>query len=145
MDVVYEESQTKEVAEEILQRLGAAEGGARVLALSGELGAGKTTLVQHIAKLLGVTLPITSPTFVVMKQYDLFEGGFVHLYHIDAYRIESESELEPLHFGTILKEKQALIIIEWAERIKTILPGDTIWITITHNGTKRRLTLHANS
>ena len=133
MDVVYEESQTKEVAEEILQRLGAAEGGARVLALSGELGAGKTTLVQHIAKLLG------------MKQYDLFEGGFVHLYHIDAYRIESESELEPLHFGTILKEKQVLIIIEWAERIKTILPGDTIWITITHNGTKRRLTLHANS
>ncbi len=104
---------------------------ATVLALSGDLGAGKTTFVQTLAKELGVVEIVTSPTFTIMKGYQMSkENGFSLLIHMDAYRIESLEELRPLRFAEILADKNNLICIEWAERINTVLPQDTIHLDI---------------
>lgn len=103
---------------------------ATVLALSGDLGAGKTTLVQALAKKLGVTEQVTSPTFTIMSKYETADSRFDQLIHMDAYRIEDEGELGPLHFGALLKQPNTLFCIEWAERISTALPKSVITIKL---------------
>ena len=106
---------------------------ARVLALTGNLGAGKTTFVQGFAAALGIKEKIQSPTFVLMKIYLLnAQKNFKHLVHIDAYRIEMPQELEHLGFHELAKDKDAIILIEWADLIKKLLPNDAIWITFGH-------------
>ena len=101
-----------------------------VIALSGDLGTGKTTLVQTIARDLGITEIVTSPTFVILKQYETTDKYFSQLIHLDAYRIEKVEEMQPLGFTTLLKHPNTLICIEWAERIKTLLPKETIWLKL---------------
>jgi len=115
-----------------------------VLALSGDLGAGKTTLVQLLARVLGVIDTVTSPTFVVMKQYETTNEAFPMLVHIDAYRIEDTDEMRPLGFATLLREPGALMCIEWAERIESLLPTHTIAATLVLNRDETR-TLTINS
>jgi len=96
---------------------------ATVLALSGDLGAGKTTLVQMLAKELGIEEVVTSPTFTIMKLYATkTELNFNKLVHIDAYRIESLDEVAPLHLDQIMQTKNTLVCIEWAEKIEAVLP-----------------------
>ncbi len=106
--------------------------GARVLALQGELGAGKTTFVQGFAHALGVKEKVKSPTFVLMKIYPLKKQNFRHLIHVDCYRLASHRDLVHLGFKEMLKDPNAVILIEWAERIKKILPRDAIHIQFTH-------------
>lgn len=115
----------------VLEQVDAKEAAA-VVALHGELGAGKTTFVQMLAKAIGVTESVTSPTFVVMKQYPLetAKKTIEELVHIDAYRIEDESEMTPLHFEELLKTPGLLVCIEWAENIKNLLPKNLIDVTI---------------
>ncbi len=117
---------------------------ATVLALSGDLGAGKTTLVQLLARVLGVTTTVTSPTFVVMKQYETENATFAELVHIDAYRVETIDEMRPLGFTALLARPQTLICIEWAERIAPLLPPQTILVTLVLNRDETR-TLIINS
>jgi len=102
-----------------------------VLALSGDLGAGKTTLVQTIARDLGVIEAVTSPTFVIMNQYETTDKYFSKLIHIDAYRIEDIAEMKTLGFETLLKRPNTLICIEWAERIKPLLPVDAVRLELS--------------
>jgi tRNA threonylcarbamoyladenosine biosynthesis protein TsaE len=102
-----------------------------VLALSGDLGAGKTTFVQALGDFLGVTETITSPTFTIMKQYDINDGVFSSLIHMDAYRIEDSEELRPLRFSEILATPQTLFCIEWAEKIAAVLPENRYVLTFT--------------
>ena len=111
---------------------------AKVIALSGDLGAGKTTLVQHLAKELGIFEVVTSPTFTIMKIYPMNNQNFKRLVHIDAYRIESLEELRPLRLSEILADKENLVCIEWAERISPILPRDITKIEIKTLATKDR-------
>ena len=111
---------------------------AKVLALHGDLGAGKTTFVQMLAKLLEVSEMVTSPTFVVMKRY---AGEIEVLIHIDAYRIEDIDEMRVLGFQALLEEKETIICIEWAERIASLLPKDTFHLTFVITGDTRQLTL----
>lgn len=103
---------------------------ALVLALLGDLGAGKTTFVQQLAIRLGITETVNSPTFVVMKQYETDDIKFQKLVHIDAYRIEEASEMGPLRFPEILTDSQSLVCIEWAEKISDLLPEDTLRIEL---------------
>ena len=119
------------------------EDGSAVLALHGDLGAGKTTFMQILARMLEVEEVVVSPTFVVMKHYELPEEqhGFTALYHLDAYRIETVDEMRPLRFAELLTEPKALIAIEWAERIAELLPTDTIDLTFTISGETRTITL----
>lgn len=101
-----------------------------ILALSGDLGAGKTALVQHIAGALGVTQTPPSPTFVIMRSYETADQIFKTLVHIDAYRIEEVSELRPLHLDSVFKMKNTLVCIEWPEKIKEALPKGVLQITL---------------
>lgn len=102
---------------------------ALVIALSGNLGAGKTTLVQIMARLLGIKEKVTSPTFTIMKSYPL-KGEFSYLIHMDAYRLENIDELGPLSFPEVLKDKTNLLCIEWAEKIQAALPDNFMRINI---------------
>ncbi len=112
-----------------------------VLALHGDLGAGKTTFTQTLARALEVNEPVTSPTFVIMKGYELEEQVFKNLIHIDAYRLENSSELSVLHFDRILKEPHTLVVIEWAEKVADLLPAGVINLSLTIEGEQRVLTL----
>ena len=106
------------------------------VALSGDLGAGKTTLVQAIARELGVTETVTSPTFVVMKQYKLARSRFVTLVHIDAYRIEDEEELDVLHVRDLFEDSANLVVVEWPEKAPSYTSDSTIHIhgTVADDG-----------
>lgn len=104
-----------------------------LLALSGDLGAGKTTFVQGLASGLGVKGPLRSPTFLILKKYAVpgRYKNFKNFYHIDAYRIKKPSELVRLGFKKILTENN-LVVVEWAEKIKNLLPKNAVWIKLKH-------------
>ncbi len=112
-----------------------------VVALYGDLGAGKTTFIQTLAKKLRVKEVITSPTFVVMKKYNLQNQYFKKLIHIDAYRIEEIDEMRVLGFEDLLKEEGVLMCIEWAENISSLLPKNTMHINIKTEEEKRIITI----
>ena len=95
-----------------------------VVALEGNLGAGKTTFIQGMAKGLGIQEQITSPTFVIMKKYAI-DGGF--FYHLDCYRLASSQDILELGFKEIIRPGN-VIAIEWAEKVKDVLPEDTLWL-----------------
>ena len=103
--------------------------GGEIFCLKGELGAGKTTFSQGFLRGLGVESAITSPTFVVMKEYSLKDNALnlKKIYHIDTYRIESEDVLN-LGWEGIIKDKENIILVEWPEKIKDIIPEDAIWL-----------------
>lgn len=114
------------------------------LCLSGNLGAGKTTLTQGILEGLGAEGPYTSPTFVIMKEYALkkaTETGIKHIYHVDAYRIESK-DIEHLGFEEWCSDPGGLVILEWPERIAELLPEKRLNILLEHTGKiTRKITL----
>jgi tRNA threonylcarbamoyladenosine biosynthesis protein TsaE len=104
--------------------------GVVVIGISGDLGAGKTTFVQTLAKLLGVSDVVTSPTFTIMKGYETApEAPFATLIHMDAYRIEDQEELRPLRLAELMQQPRTLICIEWAERIHKALPLNTHFLS----------------
>ena len=129
--------ETQKIASELAKKIATASSDrARVIALRGNLGAGKTTFVQGFARALGITDTLISPTFVLMKIYSVKRRkNLKHLVHIDAYRIETPREIEHLGLRELLNDKDAVILIEWAERIKKILPKNTQWITFSHTHT----------
>ena len=104
--------------------------GASVIALSGDLGAGKTALVQHIAQVLGVEQTPPSPTFVIMRSYETGDEVFKKLVHIDAYRIEGTDELPPLHLDAEFGEAESLVCVEWPEKIATAMSQGALQITL---------------
>jgi tRNA threonylcarbamoyladenosine biosynthesis protein TsaE len=134
--------ETQQLAGKIIKDLaGRPTRGALVLALEGELGAGKTAFTQGLGEALGIKEKILSPTFVIMKRftiYDLRFKNFKNLYHLDAYRLSGAGDTKELGLEEILKDKNNLVVIEWAERIKDILPPDTVWLKFEHGGEDRR-------
>ena len=107
---------------------------AYILALEGDLGSGKTTFTQAFARALGIKEKITSPTFVLMKVYNLSPKthNLRRFVHIDCYRLDSPKELRHLGFKNLLKDKDAIVAIEWADKIKKILPKDIVRIEFEH-------------
>ncbi len=128
-------------AQDFIQTLAPGER-ATLVTLSGELGAGKTTFTQALAKALGVTDSVTSPTFVLEKIYELPETApFQKLVHIDAYRLDGGHELSALGFSDLLQNPENLIVLEWPERVPDALPIPAISILITaENDGSRTLT-----
>lgn len=95
---------------------------ATVITLSGDLGAGKTALVKKAAEFFGVNETITSPTFVIQKEYEIDNSltPFKKMVHIDAYRLENASELEYLGWKEIISDPQTIIFLEWPEMVSGI-------------------------
>ena len=144
---ITDESELAPIAVELVALLKEreADGSAAVLALHGDLGAGKTTFMQTLAQTLGVSEAVTSPTFVVMKKYTTSDDRFTQLVHIDAYRIEDVDEMRPLQFDAELADEGSIIGIEWAEKIAPALPERTVHITFTPTETSRTITIHATA
>ena len=101
-----------------------------VLALQGDLGAGKTHFVKGLAQALGAKENITSPTFVVLKKYKVNSARYQikYLIHIDCYRLNSTDELLDLGWEELINDSANLIVVEWADKIKPILPKHVRWI-----------------
>jgi tRNA threonylcarbamoyladenosine biosynthesis protein TsaE len=128
-------SQTKNIAKTLAKTLlkTKQKRGARVLALAGELGSGKTTFTQGFAKGLGVKERILSPTFILLKEFEISHPFFKTLYHIDCYRLDNPTkELLHLGFRKIIADPHAIVVVEWADRIKKILPKDVLWFSFSH-------------
>lgn len=115
------------------EELGARLGPGTVVALSGELGAGKTCFIQGLARGLGVTRTATSPTFVLINQY----AGRVPVYHVDAYRTESLTELLDLGLEELLSGP-GVTVVEWADKLLPLLPADAIHVHIDGLGDEPR-------
>jgi len=100
---------------------------ASIVLLEGDLGSGKTTFTQQIAKYFEIKDYITSPTFVIQKKYRILNSqglGFENLIHIDAYRLESGKELFDLEWEKNIFNPKNIIFIEWSERVFEVLPND---------------------
>jgi tRNA threonylcarbamoyladenosine biosynthesis protein TsaE len=107
-----------------------------VVAFSGELGSGKTTMIKGVCAGLGVTETVKSPSFVIVTEYP----GRIPVFHLDLYRIASEAELEGLgledYFGA-----RGVCLVEWAERCASRLPPDAIRVTLESVGGGRRIAI----
>ncbi len=133
-------NETETLARDFLAQLKPHPERAQIVGLYGDLGSGKTTFTQAVARLLGIDEHVTSPTFILEKIYKLKNNQFEHLIHIDAYRLESGRELTNLGFDEIAGNKKNLIMLEWPERVAEILPADTIKLTFTFiNETTREI------
>jgi tRNA threonylcarbamoyladenosine biosynthesis protein TsaE len=132
MDRVYGMSELDEVAAELLSALPRA----KVFAFHGGMGAGKTTLIARLCRILGVKATASSPTYALVNEYPLASGGCIH--HIDLYRLDHEREAfeagleETLHSGDTC-------LVEWPERAPGILPPDTVnvWLEVQPDGRRR--------
>jgi tRNA threonylcarbamoyladenosine biosynthesis protein TsaE len=140
MDIRYTQESVGEVATVLLTTHTPEPHTATIIGLSGDLGAGKTTLVQTIANALGVVETVTSPTFVVAKWYETNVETWKTLVHIDAYRIEDESELIAIGWEDIITSPETLVVIEWPEHIEQSLPPQTSRYMISHTGDSRHIT-----
>lgn len=109
------------IAASILKGEGAGEHGPVILCLWGELASGKTTFTQGLARGLGVSARLLSPTFIIVRRYKLPEP-LSFLYHLDLYRIHSEYDVETIGFSEMLQEPQSVVVIEWPERLGSLLP-----------------------
>ena len=118
-------------------KIGVGLAGGEIIALTGNLGAGKTTLVQGIALGLGIEARIISPTFILMRSYS---NPSLTLYHLDMYRLEDnfDEEVRNLGLKDIWGRPDSVVVIEWAEKIKHLLPQNTRFIDIQSVGEERR-------
>jgi tRNA threonylcarbamoyladenosine biosynthesis protein TsaE len=97
-----------------------------VMGLEGDLGGGKTTFLQGFARGLGIKQKILSPTFVILKRFSIKSSRFNNFYHLDCYRIQKPKEILSLGFKKIISDPKNIVAVEWADRIKKILPKGTL-------------------
>ncbi|MBO8164065.1 MAG: tRNA (adenosine(37)-N6)-threonylcarbamoyltransferase complex ATPase subunit type 1 TsaE [Brevibacillus sp.] len=121
-------TETQRLAERLAARLAPGD----FLALEGDLGAGKTTWTQGLARGLGIDAVVNSPTFTIVKEY---HDGRLPLYHIDVYRVADEIdtlELDEYFFG------DGVCVVEWASLIEPLLPDERLTVILSHSGEQTR-------
>ncbi len=134
--ITNSEKETFEFAKKFAKKLKSGE----VIGLVGDLGAGKTVFTKGLATGLGIKDNINSPTFVVMKVYEIAnrKSQIANLIHVDAYRLKSEKNLKNIGLEEYLN-KDNIVVIEWADRVKKILPKNTTHINIKHDQGDKRI------
>ena len=123
--------ETQKIAGDFVRDLSPKGDIATVVGLYGDLGAGKTSFTQGVAKALNISESIVSPTFIIMKFYPVSVGGFDNMIHIDAYRLDKPEELLFLNWQEIISNPKNLVLIEWPERVSSIMP-EHIKINFSH-------------
>ena len=111
---------------------------ATIVTLQGDLGAGKTTFTQELARQLGVVEPVQSPTFVILKSYqihntELVQNRFTNLIHIDSYRLTSGADLVKLDWENYINNPHNLILIEWPEMVADVVNSPDVLIKLEHS------------
>jgi tRNA threonylcarbamoyladenosine biosynthesis protein TsaE len=124
--VIVRTTTSPEQTQQVAADLAAALTPPVVVILSGDLGAGKTCFVQGAARALGVTAPVTSPTFVIAREY---QGHELRVIHADAYRLDSLAEVEDLGGEELLCD-DALSFVEWGDAVVEALPDASVVVTI---------------
>ncbi len=127
-------SRSPEQTRRVGMRLGNLLRSGDVICLQGELGAGKTTLVQGLAQGWGSLDAVSSPTFVLVNVYR--RPDTAQLFHLDAYRLESAAEAEELDIDSLLI--QGPLVVEWPERIEPVLPGERLWVKLEYVAEEHR-------
>ncbi len=107
---------------------------AAIIALAGELSSGKTTFTQGFFRGLGIRRRAVSPTFIIIRRFAPRHKKFTNLYHIDAYRAGNPKEILKLNLAEIFIDPKNIVIIEWADKIKSLLPPTAIWVYFQHGG-----------
>lgn len=134
-------------AQELFHLIASSPDKATVVRFNGDLGVGKTTLISEFAHVLGVSEDVSSPTFVILKNYPIDDGDFTNLIHIDAYRLHDASELLKLKFDSYLSNPESLICVEWPQNVLGALPieGYDITLEITGEASRRIIMTHTES
>jgi len=140
--------ETKQLAMELAQQIPLSS----IITLTGDLGAGKTTFVQGLAAGFGIEKPVNSPTFLIIHRYELKTKNETRkdehisarfLYHIDLYRIDKQDDIVGLGLLDILKEKESIVVIEWAEKMGKFLPEERIDVQFGYRDeNKRKITIN---
>lgn len=116
---------------------------ALVVGLEGELGSGKTTFAQGFIRAFGVAERVTSPTFLIFKKFELLNSNpshpFARLYHIDCYRLSRPEELLALGWKDMVSDPAAIILAEWSDRIKPLMPSSAARLLFEHVNLNARL------
>lgn len=122
---------------------------ATVIGLEGNLGTGKTMFAQGFARGLGVKETIVSPTFIIMKKFQISKSkcqiksqipisNFKKFIHIDAYRLDNSKEIMDLGWNGLIADPKNIILVEWADKIREILPKNFIWVKFKVVGEEKR-------
>jgi len=138
--VTSSQEETIELASEIATKLK----GGEILALTGELGAGKTVFSKGLAKALGVEANVISPTFNLVKSYKIEkkDSNIKQFLHADLYRLNSREEAIDIGFLDDFSKEDTICLIEWADKFKNIFPEQTVWVEIEHiENDKRKITI----
>ena len=133
--LTHNEIETEALGETLARRLGPGD----VVAYRGDLGAGKTAFTRGLARGLGCTGLVTSPTFTVVNEYE----GRLPLFHFDLYRLEGEDALYDVGWEDYL-DRGGVCAVEWSERAEAALPRETVWVSIrrcAESGDWRRITI----
>lgn len=123
--------ETRKIAENFLNKIEPKENEATIFGLHGDLGSGKTTFTQLVGEMLGVEEKIQSPTFIIMKSYKTRNNEFGKLIHIDAYRLNKGEDIEKLGWKEIVSNPKNLILVEWPEKIKEVMPKKAVKINFS--------------
>ncbi len=134
----------KEIAEKLIKKKKRKK--ALILALIGDLGGGKTTFLKGFAKGIGIKEKILSPTFILIRKFEIQNQvlNFKYFYHIDCYRIEKPKEILALNFKNIIDYPKNIVAIEWADKIREILPKKIFFLKFEVLGkTKRKIAFYS--
>jgi len=127
-------SHTPQETERIGELLGSVLTRGDIIALAGELGTGKTTLVRGVARGMGIEgAEVASPSFTLVNEYE----GPLPLYHIDLYRLDDEGDLLAIDYDEYIRG-DGVVVIEWADRIPRAVPPEALWITLQYLDAERR-------
>ncbi|MBU0546866.1 tRNA (adenosine(37)-N6)-threonylcarbamoyltransferase complex ATPase subunit type 1 TsaE [Patescibacteria group bacterium] len=133
-------AETKRIASEMARQILSCKPKKKafLIGLVGDLGGGKTTFTQGLAKGLGVKDKILSPTFVIMKKFKIKHPRFQYFYHFDCYRFLKNKDILDLDFKKIINNPGNIVAMEWADKIKNVLPKTTTWINFDFVDNKKR-------